>query len=472
MSFNKVIAVAAIVLAPQIAIAQERCDVLVDDQAHVISDAARVTVAAKSLGNTGVTPRIRTIESLGEAANLDKFAVSLRDQCPSWQNGGGWKSTMLLLVFAPHQKNDIGIYYGASNVSKLGGGKWQDILRDRFVPQVVAFDHGDKIALTLGFVNTLTEIQAVMARPSIGGATTINQTADYSGLWTALKWLVLLMMLAALVGGIWIFFTARGRRQSAQAEARRVRSECVSGILDITDETNLAVLAAMVSAAPDESRASLERKLDRYKAIGASALATLSAFDNMAGEDPNNKFLSIEAYGSNRKRYESIIAGYVNPAMRLRNELNAGDASPSQSSSGSSWARPESQRSSWSQRTPAYQPTAPAAPSATAPGTIIVHESTGDQGVGFVTGMLLGDAMARNREAEERLGEERAERHRRWRDDASSNDGGRSDSGGSFNADTSARSDSGGSFNVDTSSGNDSGGSTSSSDSGGSSSSC
>ena len=321
---------AGIAVAAPVAYAQTNCDAVVVDQAHVISDPGKVTTAANNLGNQGATVRVRTFDAVG-SGGLDKAVEQLRRDCPAWQGTDDkhWKSTMLVLAYTP-EKHQIGAYYGTSLVSRLGKGKWDEMIKDRLVPQIQASAKGDKNAISLGMVNTLNEMQGALARPSTGGgATTIQQAADYGGLWKVLGWIVGIgFLLVIIAGGLFIFFrqkTESGETQTARAQARRARSEAISGILEITDDATLASAAAMVMAAPADKQSALNLKHARVKSLGNQALEALSAFDDMKGENPNEN-LTVAAYHSNQQRYEAIITTYILPAKRLIAEIERGDA--------------------------------------------------------------------------------------------------------------------------------------------------
>jgi hypothetical protein len=485
MIFRALILLAAVTL-PSLAWAQA-CDKVVDDQAHVISDVGKVEAAAKSLGNQGATVRVRTFASVG-ADGLGKTIYKLRAACPSWQgqDSSSWKSTMLVLAYTP-DKYQVGAYYGSTMLSRLGQGKWSQITTDRLNPAVIASAHGDKTALADGMTKTLEEMQAALARPSTGGAVTIHQASDLSGLWHVMGWLLVIVVLVCLVLLALYLFSLRGKNQTARAQARRARSECISGILEINDDKTIASATATILAAPADKQAALNSKLNRVQSLGTSALSTLSQFDNAGGSDPNEN-LSSDAYASNQRRYEGIIREYVTPAKRLLAEIQRGEVGS---------AAPPTPRAPQ----PPQEPPSPPAPTHFLPegtaeelgrqerGTPWTSSSTaphptnypqqppqpqqpqvvervverGDGGTGnLLTGMLLGEMLSRRDEEEPR-------RHRRdYSDDGdyqprrreSDDTGGGDYSGGNDNSPTSASAneDDGGDYSVDVSQKQDDGG--------------
>lgn len=457
----------------------QSCDAVVEDVANVISEIGRVNAAANALAGAGATVRVRTFPNLPQD-QLDKEIFKLRERCPTWNSGSSnsWKSTMLVFAYAPpsaaYSKDQIGFYFGTTHASRVGNGKWQDVMHDKFDPHARAFKGGEKNALTLAFVNTMTEFQAVLSRPSMGGSTTIHQATDFSGLWSAMKWFLLIAFLA--VAGLlgWLFFRKKEDDSAAGSEARRVRSEAVSGINDITSESAAARIRGAIVSASAEKQAALEAMADQFRECGETALATLSQFDNAAGADPN-KGLSERAYQSNQRRYEAIIRDYVTPAKRLLADIMAGRTRPSPIAAPA--ASPSPPPAAWARSSYMASPAPPVTERT-------VYVNRGDGGSGFVTGMLAGELLsdAANRRARENADEAERETRRARRREAEDSDNTDSyrSSGGSRRSRSDDIDDRGGSYSSSGSSGGgDSGGSysssdsgSSSSDSGGSSSSC
>lgn len=437
----------------------DQCSDVVRDEAHVISDVSRVERAADSLAAMGMVVRVRTFDNIG--ADLDRAVLRQRLMCPTWQaDANSWKSTMFLLAYAPNNKNQLGAYYGPAVAARFGNGKWQDILRDRFVPQIKPYEAGETGAITAAFTASLSEFQALYARPSTGGNTVIQQASDHSGFAHVLGWFVAALVAFGLIAiGVW-FFRNRGRNQAAQAEAKRVRAQCVSGILEITDTDTLALLEAKAAATP-----LLAGKLSLFRKLGDSALSRFSAFDDIGGFDPNRATLSADAYESNKRAYSDIITACITPARSVREAIEAGRVDESRTFMGGPepqypWTRseapyvPQFGPGPYPFNRPA--PLAPPPPAPTPAPTVVVQQG-GDSG--FLSGVVIGSILS-DHHPEPRFYTEPPPRSngRYDRDD-------HGDSGGSFSGSSgSSNSDSGGSFS------GDSGGS--SSDSGGSSSSC
>jgi hypothetical protein len=449
------------------------CEATLVDDAKVISQPAKVEAAAGSLGNQGLVVKIRTVGSLRSGESLESYLKGVRDQCASWRSGSNWKSNLLVLAYSPNllatdpKGYQLDASFGAANASRLGNGVWQQVLKERMVPEVKNFAAGDKEAITVGFVNSLNGFEAIFARPIGGGNVSIHQAADLSGLWTAMKWLVAFIVLAG--GGIAVFLFFRQRKEDsdelagAQAETRRLRGDCVGALNGLDSDVERALRTAAVAKKP-----TLKPKLDRLQDLITRATSTLHSFDaGGLGEDPNES-LSVAALRSNAHRYGDIISNYIEPARALAKEIDVGDDSthtPKPSSS-SRRARSEnwtSSRANSPRAEPAPQASAPApAPTNT---TTVVHEHSGGSD-NFLTGLLVGEALRGHDRVEHHYHRDespsRSDSYSRSRDD----DG---DRGGSFTVSTKDDDDDrGGVFAVDTSSdssSSSSGGSFSASDS-------
>jgi len=284
--------------------------------------------AARAFGNAASADvRVRVFNGLHGSPNLDALKDSFVAFCADWHNSsGGLRSSMIMLFYAPGQKPDIGFYYGVSSQPKLSG-KWQDIIRDKFVPAVTAHKAGESNRIGPALIATLGDMSTLfLQRPT--GTTIINQAADHSGLWKWLMWLTIGGALAGSVFGL-LAVTSRMREdrrntRSAQADARRVRSEVVSGLLEISDETLGPVLQAKVNNADPERRQDANRKLADFHRHANAAMSTFMGFDHISGPDPNADGLSVGSYQRNEQRYSSILIRYITPARRLAAEINAG----------------------------------------------------------------------------------------------------------------------------------------------------
>ena len=308
------------------------CDALVVDGGRVLTDVSQVEQAARRLASQGATVRIRTFGDVGGKGNMDRHVVELRDYCRDWQSpdGKGWKSTMLVMAYA-NEGRQKGVYYGPAIQPKVGDGKWINVLKNMLVPMEVAYFAGEKAALTQGFVASIGGLQSLMAAPVGGGGNvTINNTnkTDYSGVW---KMFFILVGLVISMVGFTLWMMERKKVNAAQREAKRVRALCVSGLSEVSSQTTEDVLGAIIESETDASKqVVLRRKLAEFKQFVSVASNTLSSFDNMHGNDPNDARLSVEAYETNKKLYMNIVDNYITPAKGLMEQVKAKDvAEPS-----------------------------------------------------------------------------------------------------------------------------------------------
>jgi uncharacterized membrane protein YgcG len=297
------------------------CNALVEDRAGVISDVSKVEHAA---GAISANVRVRTIQNVG-GDSLDKYVHStLATECPQWMapNKKDFQSMMLIFVYTP-DRSQTGIFYGSTLQPRIGNGKWMDVARSRFVPAIHAYKSGEKTALTDGFVNTLGELNTLIVRPSTAGNVTINQASDNSGLWSALKWLI---AIGFLIGMGMMFIRWRSNRASvraAQSEAKRVRSDLVSQLLNMISPTELSILKSKIINAPKKAQPGLNVLLQAYQEKLQAAQQELSSFDSI-NEDPNDKWLSVEAYENNQGKYEKIYRDWISPAKMLADQIRSG----------------------------------------------------------------------------------------------------------------------------------------------------
>lgn len=300
------------------------CSDLVVDELSAISDKAKVADAARKFANEGYEVRVRAFKSRRGAKNIDEFQQTYRKECPQWLIGGKLRSSVFLFLYVDNRSSDpwVGAYYG-DGLSKLDK-EYRKVLAANFIPLIPSFRAGEKNALTPGFVNVLNDFRDIVTRPAAAsGPTTIvrKEPTDLSGLWWVLGIVVI------IGGGVLLFVLVmrsrndQGEVQAVQAEARRVRGDCVERLLRVTDESNLAAMKANAEAVRGSMSAaewkSLERNIGQYEQLGNTGNAALRRFDSPSGEDPNRKALSASVYRTNEQRYAEILAQFVEPAEAL-----------------------------------------------------------------------------------------------------------------------------------------------------------
>lgn len=446
MNFKTIIFATVIGLAPVLAPIPSLADCFspVEDQAHVIGNPSQVSDAAESLATAGMTVRVRTFPNLNGVTSLDQYVHSI---CSNWRNGAYWKSTLLLLVYAPNNHGQIGAYFGAANEARFGGGQWQDILRTELVPAIHAYKQGDTNALTSGFVKTLTEFKIAYLRPSTGGNVTINPPSSHSWIFFLLAIVFLVIILIAIAA----WTTSRSQLQAAQAEAKRFRQRCIQGISDITDKDALTLLETKA-----QGNESLLMKLSTLKSLGNRALDRFNSVDSVSGADPNARILSVDAYNTNKQMYMDIFNEFITPGSHLMADIGTGRVDPFIRTSFAINPPPVTSAAA----APTYQvaPTYISGAPTVIRERVVERDNSGD----LVTGMMLGEMMSERREPtvvnnyveperEERGGDYGggggSEPPQEDKDDGGSFDtsSDQSDDGGSFASD-SGSSDSGGNF--------------------------
>ncbi len=451
------------------------CDDPVVDEVGAVANIQQVVDSVNRLGNAASADvRVRVFNGLHGSANLDQLKDALVASCPSWRNSAGTlRSSMILFFYAPGQKSDIGFYYGVSSQPKLTGA-WQPIMRDKFVPAVTAHKAGENDRIGPALVSTLGDMSALfLQRPT--GTTVIHQASDNSAFWAFMKWFLILV--AAGIGAVYLGYWFTSSREnsrnarSAQADARRVRSEVVSGLLEVSDETEGAVLQVTVQNAND---ARATRMLSKFKSHVEAATSAFSSFDNITGSDPNADGLSVGTYRRNEGRYSDILSQHINPARELAKRIKSGKFEPEpdpyaqhaqrpQPRTGASTSRPRDEAKS---DRVAYPKPRQRRESSYA------RSRSEDPPSSSSTFVFVETPVAR----ESSWSSEPSHRSSRYdetptpRSSYSNDEGGSfssssssSDSGGSFSS-SSSSSDSGGSFDSGSSSSSDSGGSSSSSD--------
>lgn len=304
------------------------CYDTVVDGAGVISDKVRVQNSMALLGNAGTMPRIRTVKSLN-GESLDSYAKNrLGKDCPSWltPNGERFAGNLLLIMYTPDRKQ-YGVYYGAS-VQPFFTGKWQALVRTYLVPSEANFSNGEKDAFTNGFVRLADAFRGLVVTPAqaSSGNVTVTSPTDFSGLWSFLKWSLLVGII--IVVGMFGYNVWRNqqKRLSAQNEAKRIRSLVVSKILELSSDVNKALLESAVKVADKDVRPYLQDCLEEYNLNLQAANTQLNLFDSVTGTDPNNARLSVEDYWRNQVTYKKIMENYLEPSVKLADTIKKGVA--------------------------------------------------------------------------------------------------------------------------------------------------
>ena len=206
----------------------QNCDQVVYDGANVLNGREReVEQVAYELIKEGADVRVRTVPSLVNG-NLDFNEKAYEQNCPSWRSPNGLRKNNLVSFMVAPQQRKMGLYYGSdyhtaldniySDIKKSMGGDFKN------GEWAQGFMTGEK-----GVVGAIDSqkayVQAKKDEALHPHPATVNniQATDYSGLWTVLKWILGLGVVAFLVGLAVSLFKRRSvvkeELDSAQAAA-------------------------------------------------------------------------------------------------------------------------------------------------------------------------------------------------------------------------------------------------------------
>ena len=255
------------------------CDNTVADQTGAFSSGQVQEVMANAQGliNQGADVRVRT---MGPTSNLDMDEKDLEKACRSWQSpNGGRKSTLVVLMVSP-AGHKMGIYYGAAFSHALDN-HWNRIKSDYMAPH---FKTGDWAG---GFVAAEQQLAARIGASKDEAVhpatnTTVNQAADFTGLWTFLEWGLALGVV--IVGSIMLFGWLKNRRKQKQ-ELREARQ------------------AAIDAKARASDLIGKSEKGPRYD----TAVEEFSRLSSLVSSDPYAEDLEIPEYNAIARQYQKVV---------------------------------------------------------------------------------------------------------------------------------------------------------------------
>lgn len=215
----------------------QNCDQVVYDQAGILGDDAGVRQAAQEMIQKGADVRIRTWTN---APNLDAVEKENETACASWRGGTGErKSTLIVLAVAPNERK-MGMYYGSAWSSALDG-HWNRIKQEQMGPRFKEKDWaGGFVAAEQHIAQRLGEASSEALHPAVTQITTTNEAADYSGLWSFLKWMLFIAVVMGAFGFLYSWWSRRRRLHEAarqqQLRAIRFKQQCSSLIYGMSAE--------------------------------------------------------------------------------------------------------------------------------------------------------------------------------------------------------------------------------------------
>lgn len=213
------------------------CDDPVEDLANVFgSKTSAVQSAAQYLENKGLDVRIRTVPT---SSNLDITEKEFERNCLSWQSANGQRKSTLLVLMVATESRKLGLYYGGS-LSNALDNHWNRIKQDYMVPAFHGGNYAEGfIAASQALGRRIESFQSEAVIPAT--VTTVNQAADLSGLWTFMKWFLLLIAVVSCVGFVVVALVRRKKeREKLEAEqnyAVGTRNKVIAKITDLENDS-------------------------------------------------------------------------------------------------------------------------------------------------------------------------------------------------------------------------------------------
>lgn len=316
----------------------DECDDMVVDTAGVLDAGGldQVVASAKKLTDSGAVVRVRVMKTPGIAGTLDRYQAIQEKKCASWQDVSGVRRNTLISFLY----QTTGGSSGRGSVRIFFGEYWKPALEPLWMPilqtKVVPFLRSDQAAqgLSVGLDNLVAAATAkATAMPSAqpSGRTTNNPPppppppTDYSGLWTVLKGLLVLMAFIPiiLIGVVW-----RRRviaRRVAQQDARSKADQCGSLVVSL-DEDVLELQRgrdSLVKLVPETELAEMDRSIAVARSSIAGANERYGRLSESSASNPNTGGLSAEEYAAMDKNYLDVLGQLESARSEIRKAQSA-----------------------------------------------------------------------------------------------------------------------------------------------------
>jgi uncharacterized membrane protein YgcG len=247
------------------------CDNVVVDQASALKpgQSQQIADAAQGLISQGADVRVRTV---GATTNLDTNEKQFVATCPSWEApNGSIKSTLVVLMVSPASRK-MGIYYGHAFDAALND-HWNRIKQEYMAPHFRTADWaGGFIAAEQQLAARIKASQDEALHPAV--STTVNQATDLSGLWSVLKWLVLI---GALALAVFFWVSWQMRRRKAYQQRREARANAI----------NAKARAANLLSSTAKDQPGMDAALEEF-----------SRLDSTLNADPYDEKLEVSDYNA------------------------------------------------------------------------------------------------------------------------------------------------------------------------------
>jgi len=302
------------------------CDTVVIDDAQVFGDGiSRVQDAADKLMKLGADVRVRTIQTDGDAGNLDNYADRVMTACASWRGPDGNYKNNMIAVFVSMEHED-GLFVGDDWKDSIGPN-WKRIEADLMAPK---FSEGDFAG---GFVSGMEEIARLVnlqvhpptavPQQQVPNVVVIIPTTqqevrsetpppDLSGLWNVLLWIVGLAILG--LAGYYAFKAVTkyleilGKTRVAQQKAKIQKVAAASRVntWDGKLQPVQAKLADLQQRVAPGDLQPITSQVNTSVQIANQAAEKFYEQNHSAG-DPNVPRLTIQEYLNIAGAFEDIL---------------------------------------------------------------------------------------------------------------------------------------------------------------------
>lgn len=278
-----------------------------------------VMAGVNALINQGADVHVVTVyDSHG---NLDLLEKQQEMACPEWRGAtGARKSTLLVIVASQDHKS--GIYYGAAWHKALDD-RWNGIKTDYMIPRFKDGDYaGGFAAVEEQLVKRIIASKDEALHPAV--STTINQAADYSGLWLVMKWLMIVGCLFG-IGYFMLRIMSKLKRikeatQAGQQAACIYRSQAAVAINAFSDR--IKERTALGQSIPLTSEAYFQQASELFGRLG-----------NDSRLDPEASGLTVDQYNEIKSQYASVSKLIGQAQLALGGQISK----ESKSSDGPKW---------------------------------------------------------------------------------------------------------------------------------------
>lgn len=372
------------------------CNLDVMDVSHILSPGAlmQANQAISVLEAQAITPKIIVLNKLYDQSLGDMTAM-IKNTCPSWQgpNKRSIKANLLVMILTLDNgagKREFAVLYGPGLKPALDS----NIDRIKAEAMLPAFKTGD---WGLGFLQGARQLanRVSTSRSEAIAPKVINNNqappADLSGLWKVLGWLIFIVCLGGLIAFLYALFKSNKHEKmvASDGKSRAVAMRNQTNALFNSVRAQIEGMGGVFTTDKQKKASSL------YQATAETVAETVNSVSN----DPREGSLTEGEYNTIYNTWHDIWQDLRTIANLLAEvdytSSSSSDLPPIPTSHSSSSSIPPSQPS----------PTPSAMAAATGSGathhhhhnhtTVIERTVVQNNDPGMVTGILLGEALAR-----------------------------------------------------------------------------